>query len=265
MSIHTDALAKIPPLLLGAIQSQYAAWAGDSIWKQITDNIDAECSLACTEFESLLQKFADQLMAAVDPAAAWRNACDNHKLCGSSMTAASRPAVLGRACRVEHFATSVYDSNRHLSSDQAKRLVEKYAGRTPPSTKEVVLRRGMLGGAVIWATFDEVNGALDPFQKLPEKAEDVCTALGLGYHPLPEAVLILVFSSAAPVHGLPLHRPTVADASDYHFYRPHPDPVSPHGYSQPLAPNSVGYAPMPEIVHAQVSGAALILPYRILV
>ena len=271
MSPFDDALATLPEPLRAQIEGCFDAWATNEVWRQIAANIRCECALEISLVESLLLLFAEQLTASPAPNAdtagrdAWCRACQSFELRGLEVPTALRPAKLGRAWRVGYFAGSISAATGQLTPEQAERAVRKYAGKLPPARWEAQARAGKLGGAIIWATFHPSDGNLDPFSCLPEAAASVCCALGLGWHPPGTDVLVLTYGSSAPAHGLPLHRPTVADAGSYCFYRPHAESAAHHGYTAPLALNPDGLSGMPEVVHAQVSGAALLLPYRIYV
>jgi hypothetical protein len=272
MSTFDDALATLPAPLRAQVEGCFEAWAADDKWRQIAVNIRCECALESSLVGSLLLRFAEQLAASPADTAdttgrdEWCSACQSFELRGIEVPTALRPAKLGRAWRVASFASSISEASDHqLTREQAAREIRKYAGKLPPARWEEQARAGKLGFGVTWATFHPVDGTQDPFSCIPETAAAVCCALGLGCHPVAMDILVLTYSTAAPAHGLPLHRPTVADANSYSFYRPHADRAAYHGYTAPLALNPDDLKGMPEVVHAQVSGAALILPYRIFV
>lgn len=266
MPIFDDALAKLTDSHRERVEQCLVLWAANAEWGQLAANIRVECALRLEHFESLLLDFAKALIQspALAPEDAWSHACASYELHGAEMPAPVRPNVLGRGARIGHFAGGISTKRRHVSADQAVRLIRKNAGKVPPVDEEDILRAGTLGGRVIWATFNVADGNADPFSGLPSRMAAVCTALGLGCHSDTE-LLVLTYRSEAPAHGLPLRRPTVADASKYFYYRPHGDPASCWGYTEPLTPNPAGLRALPEVVHAQVGSAALIFPYQILV
>lgn len=248
-------------------------WIGHPEWAQVGANIQRECALVSEHFQSLLSTFADELAAATleltveAQIEAWCRACKAHELRGPPIAAEARPTVLGRASRVGGLARAISSaSGGHLSEDKAERGLRKYAGkpRLPPRF-DAPLRAAPLGRDILWATFHPKDRRLDPFSCLPDRAAPVRCALGLGYHPEREEVVTLVYGTDGPAHGRPIHRPTVADANSYTYYRPYHDAAADHGYTATLRPNEADVPPMPEVVHAQITGAALILPYRILV
>lgn len=266
MSPFDDALATLPESLRARVAECLEAWAAHDVWGQIAANLRCECALDSSLVAALLFRFAELLaVPPADATSAWCSACQSFELRGPEVPTALRPAKLGRAWRVAAFAGSISAASGHLTPEQAERAVRKYAGKPLPPRWEAQARAGQLGGTVIWATFHPSNGDQDPFSCIPETSAAVCCALGLGCHPHGTDILVLTYGSSAPAHGLPLHRPTVADASSYSFYRPHADSAAYHGYTEPLAQNPDGLSGMPEVVHARVSGAALILPYRIYV
>lgn len=266
MPIFDDALAKLTDSHRERVEQCLVLWAANAGWGQLAANIRAECALRFEHFGSLLLDFAQALgrSPALAPEEAWCNACARYELHGAEMPLPQRPSVLGRGSRIRHFAGGISTKRRHVSPAQAERLVRKNAGRIPPVDEEEILRAGTLGGQVIWATFNVADGNADPLAGLPSRMAAVCTALGLGFH-ADQELLVLTYRSEAPVHGLPLHRPTVADAKSYCYYRPHGDAASCWGYTEPLTPNPEGLRALPEVVHAQVGAAALIFPYQILV
>lgn len=265
MPIFDDALARLPATIQAQVTNCLATWGvqgGD--WAQIAINMRSECALALQHMESLLTHLAEALATDPDQDRAWCSACKSLEFHGAEVPAEKRPAKLGRAWRVGSFAGQVSGATNHLSQEQAERLTRKYAGKMPPPERATQLRGGKLGWDLMWGTFHLADSSLDPFSCLPERSAAVRCAMGLGRHPDAD-ILVLTYTTAAPAHGLPLHRPTVADANTYAAYRPHHDPAAHHGYTAPLAPNADSLPPMPEVVHRQVGGAALIFPYRIFV
>ncbi len=264
-----DALASLAEPDRSLVNDCFANWAVHDDWRQIAANVRDELALGLDMLKALLRRFAEQLatLASAPSAdtwkAAWCAACEPFELHGIEVPTASRPARLGRAWMVGSFARSISAARNHLSQDQAERYLRKYANKSPPASWEAQLRAGSLGGRVIWATFHPTDATMDPFACLPDSATSVRCALGLGFPSVDAEVLLLTYGTTAPAHGLPLHRPTIADANSYPFYRPHADISAYHGYTAPLPPNSSGLAPMPELVHQQINAAALILPYRI--
>ena len=75
---------------------------------------------------------------------------------------------------------------------------------------------------IVWATFNAADSRNSPFQRLPKTRLGIRTALGLG-HLRDDESLILLFWNHANSGSPPLHRPTVADAETYEFYRPWAD------------------------------------------
>lgn len=252
MAAFDDALATLPPPLRALIEATLVSWGANTEWQQVGANLRAECALAHEFFSALLNDFAGALQADPSPSPedAWKTVCASHALQGAAMPSDARPTVLGRAWSVGAFAASV---SQYLPEGSAERAIRSYA-RRPPARLLTQIRDAALGGAVIWGTFHPDDSTQDPFACLPATAEGIACALGLGY--LRGEIVVLIYSTS-----LPLHRPTIADASSYSYYRPHDDPAAHHGYTMPLRP---GVRPMPEVVHTTVTGAALILPYRII-
>jgi hypothetical protein len=84
--------------------------------------------------------------------------------------------------------------------------------------------------------------------------------LGLGSA---DASLILLVWSHTGCGSPPLHRPTVADAEDYPYYRPHSDAARPWGFTHPLPPNPDALQPQPELVMPEITSRGLRLPFRV--
>lgn len=261
MSAFDDALATLPPPLRALIEAQLACWGAHAEWHQIGINLQTECALPPDQFQSLLANFAAALQTAPSPLpeatwdSTWCTVCKPHEFRGAMVPTELRPRVLGRVWSVGAFASSISRTYpRDLPRGAAEKALRKHAGR-PPARLSAQIRAAALGRDVIWATFHPNDPTQDPFACLPASAEGIACALGIGHYRGGELVALIYNTT------VPLHRPTIADASNYSYYRPHSDPVTHHGYTQPLRP---GVTRMPEVVHTAVTGAALISPYRII-
>jgi hypothetical protein len=271
MAVFDDARDRLPESDRALIDACLTTWSADPEWRYVADNLRSECALALDDFEQLLRDLAAELRS-IDPqgrldADAWRTlwqrACKPYEFRGRPVANERRPATLGRAWSVGSLARSVTRATR-LPERAARRLLDKHLATIPPPPQlRANLEVTPLGGALIWATLDPDDAARDPFDRLPATAAAVQCALGLGCHPAGEAIVALTYSTAPPAHGLPLHRPTVADANSYFYYRPYDDPTLPWGFTAPLDPNPHGLHGMPEIVHGQIKGDAL-LRHRLL-
>lgn len=259
MSAFDDALATLPPPLRALIEAQLACWGAHAEWHQIGINLRTECALPPDQFQSLLANFAAALQTAPSPLpearwdSTWCTVCKPHELRGAPVAPEARPAVLGRAWSVGGFARSLSQTHGDLPHVAAERLIRRHAGASPPAHAAALIRATALGRDVIWATFHPGDSTRDPFSPIPAQAEAIACALGLGYHR--GEIVVFIYSTT-----LPLYRPTIADANTYSYYRPHHDPTAYHGYTRPLRS---GVTPMPEVVHAVVTGEALVSPYRI--
>lgn len=271
MAVFEDALASLPESDRALVNECLTAWSAHPEWRNVARNIRSECALQVADFESLLRDLARLLTftdrrGQLDEAswrALWESACKPHEFRGAALTDAHRPATLGRAWSVKSLARSMARATR-LPEEAARRLLDKHLVTTPPPAHlKAHLQITPLGYGLIWATFDPDDTTRDPFDRLPATAAAVQCALGLGCHPYGEAIVALTYGAAPPAHGLPLCRPTIADANCYFYYRPHSDPTTPWGFTAPLDPNPDGLLGMPEIVHGQVTGAAL-LRHRLL-
>ena len=102
----------------------------------------------------------------------------------------------------------------------------------------------------------------DPFNRLPAARAGICTALGLGHAVSNEALVLLIWNHADS-GSPPLHRPTIADAEVYPYYRPCPDAGALWGLTQPLQPNPDGHRPRSEVVMPETPSRGLRLPFRV--
>jgi hypothetical protein len=146
---------------------------------------------------------------------------------------------------------------------EAERHLLKQSGSTDPGALVPFLRAAPLGRYLVWATFDVTDPTNDPFDSLPKSHVGICSALGLGHFKAAlETLIVLVWDHAES--GSPdLHRPTVADAEDFAYYRPCPIADNPWGFTGPLPPNVDGIPPQPEVVMAEIDGRGLLLPFRV--
>lgn len=266
MAVFDDALARLPEDASARIRECLASWSVDEEWCQVADNLRQECALAPQHFELLLRDFDHNLTTEEGTELRvrsvwkdlWRRSCKPYEFHGAPLPSDARPPTLGRAWSVGSLARSMAPAMK-LPEEKVKRMLNKrLATKHALKLLSTPLRATPLGGELIWATFDAEDTSRDPFDRLPPTAAAVRCALGLGFHKRGEPIVALTYRSSPPTHGLPLHRPTIADANTYSFYRPHADPKSPWGFTAPVNPNPDGLLGMPELVHAQVTGAALI-------
>jgi hypothetical protein len=230
-----------------AVERVVGEWSLDAQLAQVVQNITSETALASGDFTSLLSFFAAQLAGGNPPLDSWLSACRAHKRKGRVIPDADCPVILGRAKGLEDHATSVArTSSGAFTSAEAKKLLLKYSGSRNPMGLERFLRETLLGKYnLVWATFDSSSTDSNPFDRLPISHVGICTALGLGG--FTDTLVILVWSHADS-GSPPLHRPTIADAEAYRYYRPNPDAHAPWGLTAPLLPNPDGLMPQPEVV-----------------
>lgn len=267
-SAYQDALACLPADAQKAVADAFQQWlsASDPTFQQVQQNIAAETALAPADFVSLLQQFAAQLddgLALTELQDAWRTACRRHQLKGKPIPSSACPVLLGRAKGLDDHAVAVAKaSSGNLTKEQARKLLLKYAGLHNLDGFIVFLRETLLGNFLVWATFNPDDSGIDPFVRLPTTHPGICTALGLGHLATSETLVVLVWKhvdSGSP----PLHRPTVADAEDYPYYRPCPNAGDVWGLTEPLAPNTDKLEPQPEVVMSATSSQGLQLPFRL--
>jgi hypothetical protein len=231
-----------------AVEDTFLAWSGEAILGQVSRNVGDETALAAADFLSLLTAFATELANGIPPQMSWISACRNHKLRGRQISNAQSPAILGRARSLEDHAKSVAKASfGSLTPQEAKKHLLKHSGSPNPVSFEPFLRAAALGNYFVWATFNPDNPHGNPFDRLPNTRVGVCTALGLG-GPIFNETLVLLVWNHADSGSPPLHRPTVADAEDYPYYRPCAHVGALWGLTEPLQPNPDGLQPQPEVV-----------------
>jgi hypothetical protein len=262
MSQYQEALAVLPSGSTTAIQAALNAWVGNPDLSQVGQNICDETALVAADFAKLLGSFATELANGTASKDSWIAACRAHKRRGRQLPDVDCPSILGRARSLDDHANSVAKgSGGALTPAEAKRLLLKHAGGPVAPALDSIMRLAPLGNYLVWATFNANNPATDPFNHLPTSHGGICTALGLGWA---NAILILLVWSHAGSGSPSLHRPTVADAEVYPFYRPHRDASAPWGFTCPLPPNPGGLQPQPELVMPETTSQGLRLPFRVI-
>lgn len=254
----------IQPLIAGALKKLYAAQNPGQIQK----NVEAETALSAADFSSLLGSFAIQLQQGNLPENAWQTACRAHQFKGPRLSSTLEPSTLGRVKGLGAHVFSISSTTEALAAgmtpDRIKRLLLKHSGSQSVPNFEPLLRTALLGEYLIWATFDVSSKKQNPFDKLPKTRKGLCGALGLGLMLNNNEPLILLVWDHATSGTPALHRPTIADACDYSFFRPHQNPNQAWGMTEPLQPNTENFMPQPEIVMPATASSGLKLPYLVL-
>ncbi len=260
---YNQALSSLPTGSVTAVQAAFATWSTDAILQQVALNISDERALAVTDFASLLTSFVNGL-AMRPPLDSWFIACRAHKRRGRQIPVGNCPVVLCSAKGLDDHAASVATmSGGLLTKMEAKRQLLKHSGSPVPAAFESFLRASFLGNYnLVWATFDSASTSSNPFNRLPATHGGICTALGLGGS-VSETLIILVWNHAAS-GSPPIHRPTVADAEAYQYYRPNADAVALWGLTAPLPPNTTGLSPQPEVVMTDPTCRGLLLPFVVI-
>ncbi len=257
------ALKKLDQARRMSVTNQLNVWSKEpkqSATRQIAKNISRETGLPIARFTALLQDFADALVEPLEPLKAWEKACADHRFAISPLAASDRPLKMGRACKFDMFLRYSITSDRTW-----KHSLTKYAGNSKPLTSfKNTLQLQYLGGPVTFATFNEADSTLDPFSDLPMDTDAIRTALGLGQddHTSSSPYLLFRYDPESPSH-LSLHRPSIADAGTFSYFRPAPSVKNKYGQTLPIAPNKRGLPSKPEIIHSQASAAHLVFPYHI--
>jgi len=232
--------------------------------KRVACNIDAETALGIDDFLALLQDFCTELRNdPAEPVSGWEAACRRHKFKGKPVPNPA-PTRLGRALPIQQYA-KLLAPKVGLSDAKAEEMIRKVAlsGSTPGPRETRLLRRTPVGRFLIWATFRENKPDGDPFGHLPKNTEAVRTALGLGECPETETLILINWKREGALATLSIHRPTVADAEMYSWYRPVQNAAAPWGFTEPLAPNLQNFSPCPEVVHEVVTGETLVFPVHL--
>lgn len=235
---------------------------------RIQQNAEAETALSVDVLLSFLSSFAEQLQQHQPPENAWKIACYAHQFKGTQLSRERIPTTLGRVKALADHIASILKVpsalNGGMTKERIRKLLLKHMGSDQAPNLEPLLREALLGEYVIWATFNIADTKQNPFDSLPTDRTELCIALGLGMTlRANDPIILLVWDHAAS--GAPeLHRPTIADACDYTFFRPHHDPAHPWGMTEPLQPNAKKHMPQPEIVMRATTSQGLKMPYIIL-
>lgn len=240
------------------------AWlcGADDQCRQIAANIRAEKALASDRLEALLNDFAQDLAGSTDPLKTWDIVCRRHKLKGTRVPAPV-PAIVGRAVSLRDYAKVLSRSSGiTMTAEECEEFLREVTepGKAIQDYQARILRTALIGEFVIWATFRLSDPNSRPFDHLPQATEAICTALGLGHVGATETLVLMSYRTHDGTSTLELFRPTIGDAGNYQYYRPHPDPISWHGMTYPLPPNPRGLDPLPEVVHWQITGQTLDFP-----
>lgn len=258
-----SALKKLDSNRRKSASRQIEAWQNETLpsdARQIAENIATEITLTPAVFTQLLSDFADGLTKHSDPLVAWDKACGLHSFSGKSLDQIDRPSKLGRASKFDKFLQYAKTTDVKF-----KKTLTKYADNAkPPTFLKNILNGESLGGPVIFATFNEGDASGDPFDGLPWDRDAIRTALGLGQpeHNSPDPYLLFRYRSSEPP-TLPLHRPTIADAGTFCYFRPVKSAKAKWGNTHPVPPNARKLPAKPELVHRQITGIRVDFPYTI--
>ncbi len=261
LTVYEEALAGLSTNAQ-QIRDAFSAWTSDSRLSQVSCNVANETALEPSHFTALLLTFASKLTSSGTSKDAWIAACREHKFKGRVIPSENCPLILGRAKGLEHHADAVEKASKgSLTKQEAKKWLLKYSGSHSLAWFEPFLRDALLGNFLVWATFNPDNHRTNPFDRLPQAREEIYTALGLGDFRADDALIVLIWSHL-DTDSPPLHRPTIADAEDFPFYRPCTDIAAAWGLTEPLSRSS-GLQPQPEVVMPQKTSKGLQLPFRI--
>lgn len=266
VSRYLDACGKLADDCRACVESHISGAVGTGEWEQIAANIQQECALPCTDFQSLLSRLGAGLTNSQTIKEAWQSACRAHQKRGARLSPGASPPVLGRAVAIDKYAALIKDATEGgLDETSARELLLRCAGRTQfeHADDELAIRAAQVGRYLVWATFAEVSPTKTPFPNDSYDSDEVLTALGLGGL-VGTTLVLLTYRADQDGQQLPLYRPTVADAEWYPYYRPYDKAGHPWGYTKPLPPNRQGCSPQPEVIHGdEARGDRLILPFKV--
>lgn len=263
--MFNDALHAMVDAERDALAAHLTSWDQGSCLdsRQVSANIRQETALRLDAFVALLRDFHGEVVSNPgDALGGWAKACRRHQLKGAAVPDPV-PHRLGRALTISRYAKLLGPGQ--ISDELAEWTIRKVAmaGTTPGPREARIIRQGPLGQHLIWATFKEDAPTEDPFHHLPCRTEAIRTALGLGHCSETETLVLLTWRREGPWATLALHRPTVADAATFPWYRPVSDPAASWGYTKPLAPNPAALPPCPEVVHQVITGETIVFPVRL--
>lgn len=238
------------------VRDALAEWRSSPDRSMLAANVEAEIALPHDAFVALLLRFALELTSREGTLQAWVVACrDGGQLQGDPC--ATPPAVLGRATTLAQHERLLRESplGATMSADEVAQVLRRVVreGADASARDLRILRQTAIGRYLVWATFDERAPDASPFATGRDTAVGIRAALALGHLALGEPLLLLTYGRPSA----PIHRPTIGDADENTYYRPHSDPACPHGYTCPLASEE---RPRPEVVHRPVTAATLRTP-----
>ncbi|MBB5031439.1 hypothetical protein [Prosthecobacter vanneervenii] len=263
--MFTAALDSLTAAHKTAVETQLSAWDTGPCpkWRRVAANIRAEVALQLADFTALLTDFATELAGVtVSPESGWVNACRRNQFRGAAMPP-PLPTHLGRAVPIGGYAKIISESpSITLTPDMCEQMLRDIhlASGMPTPRETRILQQARLGRYVMWAAFDATHTTQSPFDHIPKTTDAVRTALGLGECPETETLILITYQSVGTGAPNPLHRPTIGEAGSYCWFRPNPDAAAHHGLTEPLPPNPLGLAPVPEMVHREINGDTLTFP-----
>lgn len=255
---------QIAYLSLSASEQAALTQAFGTLDAQVKANIENETALDAADFSALLAAFAAQLASGIAANDAWGVTCRAFQLRGKALSPAQCPTILGKVKPLHDHATHVHKaSSGKLTPAIAEKLIRKHANQKDLPASGQILRQAVLGDYLIWATFKVSDSSSHPYPHLPQTHAGILAALGLGCSSSTDPIVFLAWDhhmAGTP----PLHRPTIADAGNYHFFRPHADAHAWHGWTEPLPHPPAAVFPQPEIVLGKITCAGLTLPFHVL-
>jgi hypothetical protein len=263
MSVFEQALAQFPDDDQRKIREVLSRWSREtSLGARVDVNLRLERFLpAVPDMQKLLAVFLGH--AHTDWKAferAYEAACRQKSLRGGEVTLALLPQVLGRAIDRGAWENHLFQNHRQLFANDRRRItrfVDTLLSMPGYALQGSAEGAAMMSHYAAWATWNRNDTTGDPFAFCTTgHGDQIRASLGLvsrrkGRSP---ELLLLVYERPAQQ---PLHRPTVADAAKYEYFRPpSPGQGDDHGWTVPWSPgelpaawNVTSLPPQPEALH----------------
>lgn len=235
----------------GELEKRFSTLSGASATgRQVEQNLWNEQRLPATSAKVIL----DALLSESNDESLLKESyvyeCRKHILEGPEMKG-PRPGLLGRAVTPKAFYEMLVLANRYSSINSARAAIRRLM-RLPADETASRMRRTPLGRYLMWGTYNIDNRYGNPFDALPDSADEIRDHLGLNPAEKGKPIFLFVYE---PSPSIELRFPTVADAQWHYHFRPTPDyPDMESGLTLPLKED---LPPQPEVVHKPVNGDTL--------
>jgi hypothetical protein len=260
---YLDSLKKLSVSNRRLVENELSLWKSKQTvngidCRQLAENIESESALSVTAFARLLKSFAAHLGSSPGNISFWKTVCTAHEFLGPVVPTTSRPRRLGRVGKMKDYADHI---GKNIPKFAASHHLSKNAGKPKPLQALVrqMNRVNLSPGRILWATFSLPPGT-DPLAGMPQDTDGITICLGLGCYSNTAPFIVMQYEMSPP-SSPSLHKPTIADAGTYSFFRPSASQTDHWEMTEPLQPNPKGHRGRPELVHSQITGQSLIFPY----